>query len=106
EISLFFKWDVDIVQTLQLVNAALAEAQPLLPATAHVSATRLTFAAFPIIGYSLTSNAVSQTRLWELATYDLKPRLNRLKGVSSVVVQGGQEPEFEIRPDPGKLLAA
>ena len=45
-----------------------------------------------------------QTRLWELATYDLKPRLNRMTGVSTIVVQGGQVPEFEVRPIPAKLL--
>ena len=37
-------------------------------------------------------------------TYDLKPRLNRMTGVSTIVVQGGQEPEFEVQPDPAKLL--
>ena len=95
---------VDMFQTLQRVNAALARVQPELPATAKVTANRLTFAAFPIIGYSLTSDTVPQTRLWELATYDLKPRLNRMIGVSTVVVQGGQEPEFEVQPDPAKLL--
>ena len=47
-----------------------------------------------------------QTKIWELATYELRPRLNRLNGVSTVVVQGGQEPEFEISPDPAKLLRA
>ena len=57
------------------------------------------------MGYSLTSDTVPQTRLWEMATYEMKPRLNRLSGVSTVVVQGGQEPEFEIAPDPAKLLA-
>ena len=56
------------------------------------------------MGYSLTSDTVPQTRLWELATYDLKPRLNRMTGVSTVVVQGGQEPEFEVQPDPAKLV--
>src|SRR5207302_7318258 len=104
EIDLFFSWTVDMFQTLERVNAAIARAQPLLPATAKVTANRLTFAAFPIMGYSLTSETVPQTRLWELATYDLKPRLNRMPGVSTVVVQGGQEPEFEVRPDPAKLL--
>src|SRR4029077_5762799 len=58
----------------------------------------------PIMGYSLTSDTVSQTRLWELATYDFKPRLNRMTGVSTIVVQGGQEPEFEVQVDPAKLL--
>ena len=40
-----------------------------------------------------------------MATYDIKPRLNRLDGVSTVIVQGGEEPEFQISPDPAKLLA-
>src|SRR5581483_7955499 len=56
------------------------------------------------MGYSLTSTTVPQTQLWEMATYDLKPRLNRLDGVSTVVIQGGQEPEFHVVPDPAKLL--
>ncbi len=104
EVDLFFSWRVNMFQTLELVNAALARVQSSLPQTAKVTSNRLTFAAFPIIGYSLTSDSVPQTRLWELATYELKPRLNRLSGVSTVIVQGGQEPEFEIRPDPAKLL--
>jgi CzcA family heavy metal efflux pump len=104
EIDLFFSWKVDMFQTLELVNAALARVQSSLPPTAAVTSNRLTFAAFPILGYSLTSNTIPQTRLWEMATYDIKPRLNRLNGVSTVIVQGGQEPEFEIQPDPAKLL--
>jgi len=106
EVDLFFRWDVDMFQTLQYVNAALSRVQPELPPTATVEAHRMTFASFPIIGYSLTSDIVSQTKLWEMATYDFKPRLNRLDGVSTVVVQGGQVPEFHITPDPSKLLAA
>src|SRR5881392_4091754 len=106
EIDLFFSWNVDMFQTLARVNAALARVQPVLPSTAKVTANRLTFASFPIIGYSLTSDTVPQTRLWEMATYELKPRLNRLNGVATVMVQGGQEPEFHIEPDPAKLLTA
>ena len=106
EVDLYFSWDVDMFQTLARVNAAMARVQSTLPATARLTANPLTFAAFPIMGYSLTSNTIPQTRLWELATYELKPRLNRLNGVATVVVQGGQEPEFEIRPDPPKMLAA
>jgi CzcA family heavy metal efflux pump len=106
EIDLFFNWNVDMFQTLQYVNAAISRIQPELPATATVVPNRMTFASFPIIGYSLTSDTLPQTQLWELATYELKPRLNRLNGVATVFVQGGQEPEFHIEPDPAKLLAA
>ena len=104
EIDLFFSWKVDMYRTLELVNAALAHIQTVLPPTARVTANRLTFAAFPIMGYSLTSDTVPMTRIWEMATYETKPRLNRVQGVSSVVVQGGQEPEFEVKPDPAKLI--
>ncbi len=106
EINLFFSWKANMFQTLQQVNAALARVQPTLPVTAKLTANRLTFAAFPILGFSLTSDTMSQTQLWEMATYQMKPRLNRVTGVSMVVVQGGKIPEFEIQPDPAKLLEA
>ncbi|HME06474.1 MAG TPA: efflux RND transporter permease subunit, partial [Bryobacteraceae bacterium] len=106
EINLFFNWKVDMFQTLQYVNAALARVQSSLPPAAKLVANRLTFAAFPILGYGLTSSSMPQTQLWELANYTIKPRLNRVNGVSMVVVQGGQVPEFQIEPDPAKLLQA
>jgi CzcA family heavy metal efflux pump len=106
EINLYFSWKVDMFQTLEWVNASLARVRSNLPAGTSLMTERLTFAAFPIMGYSLTSDRVSQTRLWEIATYEMKPRLNRLNGVATVVVQGGEEPEFEIRPNPAKMLEA
>ena len=69
EVDLFFNWNVDMFQTLQTVNAAVARVQPTLPPTAQITTNRLTFAAFPIMGYSLSSPGIPQTRLWELATY-------------------------------------
>jgi CzcA family heavy metal efflux pump len=106
EIDLFFNWQVDMFQTLQYVNSAIARVQTELPPTASVVAHRMTFASFPVMGYSLTSATMPQTQLWELATYEIKPRLNRLDGVSTVLIQGGQVPEFHITPDPAKLLTA
>jgi multidrug efflux pump subunit AcrB len=106
EVDLFFDWNVDMVQTLQLVDAALSRAQGELPPGARIESHRLTFASFPILGYSLTSDTVPPTQLWEMATYEIKPRLNRLEGVATVLVQGGQEPEFQVTPDPAKLLQA
>src|SRR5260370_14945525 len=105
EVSLFFDWNVDMFRTLQLVDAALSRVSQTLPATAVITTNRLTFATFPILGYSLTSDTVPLTRLWELATYELKPSLNRVDGVSNVVVQGEQIPNFEVTPEPGKLVA-
>src|SRR5579864_4289256 len=106
EIDLFFNWQVDMFQTLQLVDAALSKVQTELPPGTKIQSHRLTFASFPILGYCLTSDSFPQTQLWEMATYDIAPRLNRMTGVATVVVQGGQEPEFQITPDPAKLLVA
>jgi CzcA family heavy metal efflux pump len=107
EVSLFFNWNVDMIQTLQFVNAALARVQSTLPSTAKLTANRMTFAALmPILGYSLTSDTMTQSQLWELANYTIKPRITRVNGVSMVVLQGGNVPEFQIEPDPAKLLQA
>jgi multidrug efflux pump subunit AcrB len=105
EVDLFFNWNVDMFQTLARVNAAVARIQTTLPSTAVIDTHRLTFASFPIMGYSLSSDIVPQTELWQRATFDIKPRLNRLNGVATVVVQGGEEPEFQITPDPATLVA-
>ena len=106
DIDLFFDWNVNMIETLQLVDAAVSRIQSSLPPTAKIETNRMDFASFPIIGYSLTSDKVPQTDLWELATYDIKPRLNRLGGVARVVVQGGQQPEFHVTVDPAKMLRA
>ena len=108
EISLFFDWNVDMFHTLQLADAALSKVRQTLPATAVITTNRLTFATFPILGYALTADnqgaaTVSPTRLWEIATYDLKPPLNRVDGVSTVTVQGGQVPEYHIVPNLARL---
>jgi CzcA family heavy metal efflux pump len=106
EVNLFFNWNVNMFETLQYANAALARVLPSLPSSAKLTANRLTFAAFPILGYSLTSDTMPQTALWELANYTVKPRLNRVNGVAMVVLQGGSVPEFQIEPDPAKLVQA
>ena len=106
EVSLFFDWNVDMFRTLQLVDAALSKVRQTLPATATITTNRLTFATFPILGYSLTSDRLSQTQLWELATYQLKPPLNRVAGVSMVTVQGGKVPEFHVVPNMARMQTA
>src|SRR5438067_409950 len=106
EVDLFFEWNSDMILTLQRVDAVVARLQAELPPTAKVETHRLTFASFPILGYSLTSDTIPQNKLWEIATYDIKPRVNRLDGVASVLIQGGRVPEFQVMPEPARLLAA
>ena len=92
-------------QTLQYVNAALSRVSPTSshreyrgapPDLCQLSHHRLQ----PDLG------TVPQTQLWEMATYEIKPRLNRLDGVSTVLVQGGRNRNFTSFPIPRRLLAA
>ena len=106
EIDLFFDWKVDMFQTLQRVYAAMSGVQSSLPPTVKIDVNRLRFSSFPILSFGITSDSMPQTRLWEIATYDIKPRLNRVNGVASVLIQGGDVPEYDIIPDPAKLLRA
>src|SRR6202022_897322 len=79
EIDLYFRWDLDMFQTLQYVNAAISRVQPELPNTARIEAPPMTFASFPVIGCSITSDNMPQTKLWEMGTYRMKRGLNPLE---------------------------
>ena len=104
EVNLFFDWSTDPKESLGLVQARLPEiALPQGATITHVD--RLTFAVFPVIGYSLTSNKRDTTALRDIASYTVRPRLARLAGVSNVTVQGGQVREYHIEIDPEKLAA-
>jgi CzcA family heavy metal efflux pump len=106
EVSLFFNWNVNIIQSLQLVQARLSQLTSTLPPTAEIrNVERLTFAVFPVTGYSLTSDTRDQASLRDIATYTIRPRLARLPGIAIVGVAGGKAREFHVRVDPDRLVA-
>lgn len=106
EVSLFFDWHVDILQSLQLVQARLSQLAATLPPTATIrNVERLTFAIFPVTGYSLTSDKRDLASLRDIATYTIRPRLARLPGIANVGVAGGKVREFHVVLDPERLIA-
>ena len=106
EINLYFNWNVDIIQELQLVQARLSQLSSTLPPTAQIrNVERLTFAVFPVAGYSLTSNRRDQAGLRDIANYVIRPQLTRLQGVAIVGVAGGKVREFHVTIDPDRLTA-
>jgi len=106
EISLYFQWGGDINQELSLVQARMSQLLTSLPPTAEIrNIERLTFAVFPVTGYSLTSDKRDQATLTELANYVVRPQLTRLPGVATVGVAGGKTREFHVTIDPEKLTA-
>lgn len=106
DINLFFDWNVDVVQSLQLVQSRLSQLSVTLPPTAAIrNVNRLTFAVFPVAGYSLTSETRDPAALRDLAAYTIRPRLARLSGVAGVAVAGGKVREYHVVIDPQRLTA-
>ena len=106
DINLFFDWNVDIIQSLQLVQARLSQLASSLPPTAEIrQVDRLTFAVFPVAGYSVISDARDPQSLRDIASYTIRPRLARLAGVAQVAVAGGQTREYHVTVDPARLNA-
>ncbi len=106
EINLFFDWSVDVLQSLQLVQARLSQLSASLPPTAAIrNVDRLTFAVFPVVGYSLVSDTRDPASLRDIGNYTIKPRLARLPGVADVLVAGGKVREYHVTIDPDRLNA-
>jgi len=106
EINLDFNWGGNINDELQLVQARMSQLLSTLPPTAEIrNIERLTFAVFPVTGYSLTSDKRDEATLTDLATYIVRPQLARLPGVAIVGVAGGKTREFHVTIDPEKLAA-
>jgi CzcA family heavy metal efflux pump len=104
EINLFFEWSTDPKEALGLVQTRMAELQ--LPPGAKIEhIERLTFAIFPVLGYSVTSDTRDLTSIRDIATYTIRPRLARLPGIATVAVAGSGVREFHIVIDPERLAA-
>lgn len=103
--SVDFGWNTDMFQALQLVSNRISEIRGELPPGTQISIHRMNPTLFPILGLSLQSKNLSQSQLYDLAEYTLRPRLARVPGVGRVEVQGGRIREYEVAADPQKLAA-
>ena len=82
EINVFFRWDVDIQNALHLVQGRISQILPSLPANTRFYINRVTFSVFPMIGFSMTSKTRGTSDMWDMAYYDIAPRLYGLPGVA------------------------
>jgi CzcA family heavy metal efflux pump len=103
EISVFFRWDVDIHDALHLLQGRISQILPTLPDSTRFYINRLTFSVFPMIGFSITSPTRSTAELWDLAYYEIAPRLYRLPGVAETRIVGGRPTEYHVLVDPDRL---
>ena len=105
EISIGLDWGTNVLQTLQTLQGRIANIRNLLPPEASIQAQQMSVAVFPIHGYSLTSETMSLVDLRDLALYQIRPALMKVKGVARVEITGGDTREFLVTVSPAKLAA-
>ncbi|MDE2182726.1 MAG: efflux RND transporter permease subunit [Alphaproteobacteria bacterium] len=105
ELSLTFRWGLDMNVVELQVESAIGRILPSLPRGTSFEASRMNPTVFPVGAYSLTSDALSQAQLRDIGQYQLIPLLSAIPGVASVDVQGGDIREFRVQADPALLAS-
>jgi len=103
QISVDFGWGRDMIATTLLVDAAIAQVLPQLPAGTTYAVRRMDPTVFPIISYALTSKRMSPNAVRDLAQFQIVPLLASVPGLARVDVQGGEIDEVEVLADPHRL---
>ena len=105
QISIDFGWGRDMIASTLLVDTAIAQILPDLPAGTGYNVRRMDPTVFPIISYALQSDTISPIALRDLAQYQIVPLLSSIAGLARVDVQGGETAEVEVLADPHRLAA-
>ena len=105
QISIDFGWGRDMIASTLLVDTAIAQILPDLPAGTGYNVRRMDPTVFPIISYALQSDAMTPIALRDLAQYQIVPLLSSIAGLARVDVQGGETAEVEVLADPHRLAA-
>jgi CzcA family heavy metal efflux pump len=105
EIDVLFDPSSEMVMSLQLVQARLADIRGELPAETQVVAERITPTSFPV--YTLNvEGSVPPTQLRDVALYQVRTALSRVPGVGPITVTAGFEREIEVEVDAARAEAA
>jgi HAE1 family hydrophobic/amphiphilic exporter-1 len=109
EIAMVFPYGTDMKRTLadteSLVNSFLNDipqdtANATIPWVVHIDKANM-----PIIDFAVTRPGANAVRMREFADNTLRDKFERLPGVQSVIVYGGQRRQIKINVDRTKLAA-
>ena len=106
QISVDFGWGRDMIASTELIDSAISQVVPLLPAGTIFKVRRMDPTVFPIISYALLSDgSTTPVALKDLAQFQIVPLLSSITGLSRVDVQGGETAEIQVLTDPARLAA-
>ncbi len=104
-VSLQFDIGADMDAALNEVRAKVDSASRLLPAEAErPTVDKFDTSSEPVLYLNMSSDALSNRQLRDLADNIVKDRLAQAPGVARVAVSGGEEREIQIKVDKGELL--
>ena len=101
-----FSWDTDIYRARQLVTERLQQARSQLPQ--GVEEPEILPTSSPLgwtVKYAFTSETTPLMEVWRIVNWQVKNRLLAVRGVSNVVIFGGDERQYQVLVDPDKLKA-
>ncbi|QBL09540.1 CusA/CzcA family heavy metal efflux RND transporter [Rheinheimera sp. D18] len=114
QVTVVFDEDTNIYWARQQVAERLQSVRDNLPADSQASLGPITSGLGEIFIYSVTANADARTAegkaytpedLRTMQDWLIKPQLLKVKGVTEVDAIGGYQRQYQIAPDPARLLA-
>jgi CzcA family heavy metal efflux pump len=103
DISVNFRWNIDMLAAMLQVESAINQIRSQLPKSTAFSVRRMDPTVFPVLGYSLTSASHSLIELRDMALYQIRPALSTVAGVARIEVLGGAIAEYQVLVDPARL---
>ncbi len=96
DISAFFNWNSNVDLDKQNIEGRINSIKQNLPAGISITIEKMNPSIFPVMGFSLEGRGLNQIELRQIAEYTIKPFLSRIRGISEIVVAGGQVEEFHV----------
>ena len=73
DISVNFKWGTDMISAMLQVESATSQILGGLPPGTRFTVRRMDPTVFPVLGFSLHSQTLSQVQLRDIALYEIRP---------------------------------
>ncbi len=105
QVTIEFRWGVDVMQARQMVASHLSQVTNSLPPGTQPQIENIGTSLAIVSTYSITSGAsgdAESLRGW--VQYNLAPRLEALPGITRVEVMGGGRDSFRIDLNPDQLV--
>ena len=114
QVTVVFEEGTDLYFARNLINNRLAVIKSELPTGIEPEMGPIATGLGEILMYTVTAdpNATQDdgspydaTALREIQDWIIKPRLERVSGITEVNTSGGYEKQFHVQPDPSKMLS-